>query len=174
MSRIDYDLTAIKGIAFDVDGVLSPSTITMDENGIPQRMVNIKDGYALQLAVKMGLNIAIITGAYTESIALRYRALGITDIYLKASEKLPVLEEWMDRRGLSAHEVAFVGDDIPDILAMQNVGLPVAPADAAADVKPVACFITKSNGGYGVARELLEEILKAKDVWMTDSGAFGW
>lgn len=174
MSRIDYDLTAIKGIAFDVDGVLSPSTIPMDENGIPQRMVNIKDGYALQLAVKMGLKIAIITGAHTESIALRYRALGITDVYLKAADKLPVLEEWMERRDLSMHEVAFVGDDIPDIPAMQSVGLPVAPADAATDVKPVACFITKSIGGHGVARELLEEILKAKDVWMTDAEAFGW
>lgn len=174
MSRIDYDLTAIKGVAFDVDGVLSPSTIPIDENGTPQRMVNIKDGYALQLAVKMGLKIAIITGAHTESIALRYRALGISDVYLKASDKLPVLEEWMERRGLSAHEVAFVGDDIPDILSMQNVGLPVAPADAAADVKPVACFITKATGGNGVARELLEEILKAKDVWMTDAEAFGW
>lgn len=174
MSRIDYDLTAIRGVVFDVDGVLSPSTIPMDENGEPQRMVNIKDGYALQLAIKMGLHIAIITGASTESIALRYRALGITDVYLKASEKLPVLEEWMIRRDLSAHEVAFVGDDIPDILAMQSVGLPVAPADAASDVKSVACFITKAQGGYGVARELLEEILKAKDVWMTDSKAFGW
>lgn len=72
------------------------------------------------------------------------------------------------------YEVAFVGDDIPDIMPMQSVGLPVAPTDAAADVKAIACFITKANGGYGVARELLEEILKAKDVWMTRDDAFGW
>ncbi len=174
MSRIDYDLSSIRGIAFDVDGVLSPSTIPMDQNGVPQRMVNIKDGYAMQLAVKMGLHLAIITGANTESIASRYHALGISDVYLKASDKLPILEEWMQRYGLSAHEVAFVGDDIPDILSMQSVGLPVAPADAADDVKSVACFITKANGGYGVARELLEEILKVKDVWMTHDDAFGW
>lgn len=122
----------------------------------------------------MGLKISIITGANSESIALRYRALGITDVYLKSVDKLSVLEEWMERRALSMHEVAFVGDDIPDIPAMQSVGLPVAPADAASDVKPIACFITKAAGGYGVARELLEEILKAKDVWMTDSEAFGW
>lgn len=174
MSRIDYDLRSIRGIAFDVDGVLSPSTIPMDHNGIPQRMVNIKDGYAMQLAVKMGLKIAIITGADTESIATRYRALGISDVYLKASDKLPILEDWMHRHYLKPHEVAFVGDDIPDILSMQSVGLPVAPADAAQDVKATACFITKANGGYGVARELLEEILKAKDVWMTHDDAFGW
>lgn len=174
MSRIDYDLTNIRGVAFDIDGVLSPSTVPINEKGEPQRMVNIKDGYALQLAVKMGLNIAIITGAATESIATRYRALGITDVYLKSSEKLPVLEEWMARRGLSSHEVAFVGDDIPDIPVMQSVGLPVAPADAAQDIKAISCFITKANGGYGVARELLEEILRAKDVWLTHDDAFGW
>lgn len=174
MSRIDYDLNSLRGIAFDVDGVLSPSTIPMNDEGIPMRMVNIKDGYALQLAVKMGLEIAIITGANTENIAHRYHALGITDIYLKASDKLPVLEAWMTRRGLQSHEVAYVGDDIPDILPMQSVGLPVCPADAAYDVKAISCFITKANGGYGVARELLEEVLKARGLWMTYDEAFGW
>lgn len=174
MSRIDYDLTAIAGVAFDVDGVLSPSTMPMDQNGVPQRMVNVKDGYALQLAVKMGINIAIITGADTEAIASRYRSLGIEDIYLKASEKQPVLEEWMHRRGLSVHQVAYVGDDIPDMMPMQSVGLPVAPADADIDIKAHACFITKACGGYGVARELLEEILKAKGLWLTTDDAFGW
>lgn len=174
MSRIDYDLNSISGIAFDVDGVLSPSTVPTDANGIPQRMCNVKDGYALQLAVKMGLNIAIITGADSESIASRYKSLGITDIYLRASDKLPMLEDWMRRRGLSAHQVAYVGDDIPDILPMQSVGLPVCPADASPDTKVVACLITKASGGYGVARELLEEILKAKGVWMTNDDAYGW
>ena len=174
MSRIDYDLTALRGIAFDVDGVLSPSTVPMGSDGVPRRMVNIKDGYAIQLAVKMGLNIAIITGADSEAVATRYRALGVQDIYLKASEKLPILEDWMRRRGLSAHEVAYVGDDIPDVRPMQAVGLPVAPADAAVDVKMIACFVTEADGGYGVARELLEEILKAKGLWMTHDRAFGW
>ena len=174
MSRIDYDLTALRGVAFDVDGVLSPSTIPMDANGVPQRMVNIKDGYALQLARKMGIEIAIITGANTEAIASRYNALGITDIYLKATDKQPILEEWMRRRGLTSHEVAYVGDDIPDMMPRQSVGLPVAPADAAPDIKAIACFITKANGGYGVARELLEEMLKARGLWLTSDDAFGW
>lgn len=174
MSRIDYDLTQIRGVAFDVDGVLSPSTIPMSADGIPQRMVNVKDGYALQLAKKMGIEIAVITGAHTEAIAHRYRSLGITDIHLSAAEKLPVLQDWMQRRGLSAHEVAYAGDDIPDIPPMQSVGLSVAPADAAPDIRAIARFMTKSNGGYGVARELLEEILKAKGLWMKSDAAFGW
>lgn len=167
MSSIDYDLSTLRGVAFDVDGVLSPSTVPMDSHGVPQRMTNLKDGYALQLAVKCGISIAIITGADSETIAQRFRGLGITDIYLKTKDKLPVLQDWMGRRGLETHEVAFVGDDIPDIESMQNVGLPVAPADADPDVKDVACFITRASGGYGVARELLAEILKAKGLWMT-------
>lgn len=174
MSRIDYDLSAIQGVVFDVDGVLSPSTIPMDNNGVPQRMVNIKDGYALQLAVKAGLKIAIITGADTPSIAKRYNALGIADVFLKASAKLPVLQEWMTANRLNAHQVAYVGDDIPDIPAMQASGLRVCPADAAPEVKMSSILITKALGGYGVARELLEEILKAQAKWMQDTEAFGW
>ncbi len=174
MSRIDYDLTAIRGIVFDVDGVLSPSTIPMDSNGVPQRMVNIKDGYALQLAAKTGLRIAIITGADSLSITHRYNALGITDIYLKAGEKLPVLQRWMDENGFIAHQVAYVGDDIPDLPPMLASGLRVAPADAAVEVKMVATLITKAQGGYGVARELIEEILKAQGKWRQHNEAFGW
>lgn len=174
MSRIDYDLTAIKGVVFDVDGVLSPSTIPMDNDGVPCRMVNIKDGYAMQLAVKAGIKIAIITGADTPSIAKRYNALGIKDIFLKSSEKLPILEQWMAENGFIPHQVAYVGDDIPDLPAMMASGLRVAPADAAPEVRMAATLITKSLGGYGVARELLEEILKAQAKWMQDTEAFGW
>lgn len=174
MSRIDYDLTAIQGIVFDVDGVLSPSTISIDNDGVPLRMVNIKDGYALQLAVKSGLKIAIITGADTPSITKRYNALGITSVYLKSSDKLPVLRHWMEENGLNAHQVAYVGDDIPDLPAMCEAGLRVAPADAAVEVRMAATLITKALGGYGVARELLEEILKAQAKWMQDTQAFGW
>ncbi len=174
MSRIDYDLTAIQGVVFDVDGVLSPSTIPMDNDGVPQRMVNIKDGYAMQLAVKVGLKIAIITGADTSSIVKRYNALGINDVYLKAGDKLPVLQRWMLERGLTAHQVAYVGDDIPDLPAMRASGLRVSPADAAPEVKMASILITKALGGYGVARELLEEILKAQAKWMQDTEAFGW
>lgn len=174
MSKIAYDLTKIRGIVFDVDGVLSPSTIPMNDHGVPQRMANLKDGYALQLAVKKGFKIAIITGADTESIRVRFNALGITDIYLKAAEKLPVLSEWLGRVGLKPEEVAYVGDDIPDIRPMESVGLAVAPADAAVDVKAVAGFISTRDGGHGVARELLEEVMRAQGLWMTSAEAFGW
>jgi len=174
MSKIAYDLTILRGIAFDVDGVLSPSTIPMGPDGAPARMVNIKDGYAMQLAVKCGINLAIITGADTPGIVTRYNALGITDIYLKSSHKVPILKQWMAERGLEASEVAFVGDDIPDLGAMSVAGLSVAPRDAAVEVRDVARYISPVDGGYGVARDLLEQVLKAQGLWMNDAKAFGW
>ena len=174
MSKIAYDLTKIKGIAFDVDGVLSPSTIPMSDDGVPMRMANIKDGYAMQLAVKQGIKIAIITGANTEAIRRRYNTLGINDVFLGAAHKLPVLHDWLIKEGLFAEEVAYVGDDIPDIRVMEYVGLAVAPADAAVDVKSIARFISTRNGGYGVARELIEEVMRARGLWLSSDAAFGW
>lgn len=174
MSRIAYDLAKIKAVAFDVDGVLSPSTVAMGNDGVPCRMVNIKDGYAIQLAVKLGLKISIITGADTQSIITRYGALGVSDVYLRSASKLPILQKWMDDNSLKTYEVAYVGDDIPDLTAMAAVGLPVAPRDAAPEVRDAACYISPVCGGYGVARDLLEQILKAKGQWLSDAHAFGW
>lgn len=174
MSRINYDLTKIRGVVFDVDGVLSPSTINLSPTGEPLRKVNIKDGYALQLAVKCGLQIAIITGADSQGILVRYRGLGIEDVYTKASKKVPLMVEWMNRNGLLPAEVAYVGDDIPDYEAMRLIGLKVAPRDAADDIKDIADYISPVDGGYGVARDLLEQILRAQGDWMQDEKAFGW
>lgn len=174
MSRINYDLKLIKGIAFDVDGVLSPVTIPLHPDGTPMRMVNIKDGYALQLAVKHGYHIAIITGADSEAVRLRFAGLGITDIFLKASQKMPCLETWMEKYNLSPEEVAYAGDDIPDYEVMKAVGLSVAPADAADDIKEIATYISPCRGGEGVGRDLLEQIMRVNGDWMSLSNAFGW
>ena len=174
MSATDYDLTKIRAFALDVDGVLSPSTIPLEDDGRPRRMVNIKDGYALQLAVRLGYKIAIITGGREESIRLRFEALGIGDIYLGASMKLPVLTAWMEREGLSPEEVVYMGDDIPDLRAMRHVGLPCCPNDAAAEVRMTAKYVSRFGGGYGCVRDIIEQTLKAHSQWMADDTAFGW
>ncbi|MCC8070320.1 MAG: HAD hydrolase family protein [Bacteroidales bacterium] len=174
MSSIPYPLDKIRAIAFDVDGVLSPSTIPMSATGQPLRMVNIKDGYALQLAVKCGLQLAIITGGTCEANEVRYSSLGVQSIFQGVAKKLPVLQLWMESMGLKAEEVAYVGDDIPDYEAMQAVGLSVAPADSAPEIKEIAVYISPVAGGYGVARDLLEQVLKAQGHWMTHAKAFGW
>lgn len=174
MSKIDYNLLDIKGVAFDVDGVLSPNVIPMSVDGTPLRMINLKDGYALKAAVRSGLLIAIISGADGEALRKRFSTLGINDIYLKVATKIDCLDEWMSKHGLHRAEVAFVGDDIPDYECMKHVGLPVAPADAAADIKEVARYISPCDGGYGVARDFLEEVLRARGQWVTHAKAFGW
>lgn len=174
MSKTDFNLAAIRAVVFDVDGVLSPSTVSMDDDGVPCRMVNIKDGYAMQHAVKQGLKLAIITGANTKSIVERYGALGVHDVFIGASAKLPVLKKWLADKGIDPAETAYCGDDIPDIQPMQHVGLAVAPADAAPEVKNIAKYITTASGGYGVARELIEQIMRAKGQWMHNADAFGW
>lgn len=173
MSRVNYDLTMLRGIAFDVDGVLSPTLVPMDSNGVPQRMANLKDGYAIKQAVKQGLHIAIISGADSEAVRRRFQVIGVKDIFLKAGRKADILARWMQEHGLKPEHTAFVGDDIPDAEAMQMVALPVAPADACADIKEMALYITKADGGHGVARELIEEVLKAKGLWASNALAFG-
>ena len=174
MSSINFDLSKIRAFAFDVDGVLSPSTIPMSEAGEPLRMVNVKDGYALQLAVKMGYYLAIISGARTEAVKVRFHGLGIADVFTGVSIKLPCLIKWMEKHGLKPEEVAFVGDDIPDLEAMRHVALPIAPADAAPEVKEVARYISPIAGGYGCGRDVIEQVMKAQGKWLDSRHAFGW
>lgn len=174
MSAINYDLKLIKGFAFDVDGVLSPSTIPLGEDGYPRRMVNIKDGYALQLAVRKNFKIAIITGGKGIAIEERFRSLGITDIFTGASMKLPVLKTWCEKENIRPEELMFMGDDIPDIQCLEFAGLSAAPSDAAAEARERAVYISHFDGGYGCARDVIEQVMKAQDKWMSDEKAFGW
>ncbi len=168
MSNFKEDLTRIKAFAFDVDGVLSQQFVPMFPNGEPMRTANIKDGYALQLAVKLGYHIAIITGGKTEAIANRYQALGIKDVFMGVSDKLPVFHSWIEQHGLSVDEVMYMGDDMPDLPVMRVVGLAVAPADAAEEVKSVSKYISHRNGGQGCVRDVVEQVLRVHNQWGTD------
>lgn len=174
MSSINYDLSKIKGFAFDVDGVLSPSVIPLHPNGEPMRCVSVKDGYALQLAIKHGYQVAVITGGNTEAVRKRFVGLGVQTVILGADMKLQFFEEWLKNTGLKPEEVVYAGDDIPDYEAMQHAGLSVAPADAALEIKEIATYISPLNGGQGVGREIIEQVMKAKGEWLADKNAFGW
>lgn len=174
MSRTDYDLTRIKAFAFDVDGVLSPSAMPLGVDGTPMRMVNVKDGYALQLAIKLGYKIAVITGAYSPSIVARLSGLGIKDIFTQVSFKLPCFKQWIEDNNLQPDQVVYVGDDIPDYQAMQYAGLAVAPADAATDIRTIAHYISPISGGQGVARDIIEQTLRAQSHWLNNDKTFGW
>ena len=171
---IDYDLKKIKAVLFDVDGVLSAETILLSSEGEPLRTVNIKDGYAIQLACKVGLRIGIITGGNTAAVRKRYDGLGVKDICMGAGVKITAYEELLQRYGLKDEEVMFVGDDIPDYEIMREVGCACCPKDACVEVKSVSRYISDRNGGYGVGRDIIEQVLKAQGKWMDNSDAFGW
>ncbi|MCC8153613.1 MAG: HAD-IIIA family hydrolase [Tannerellaceae bacterium] len=173
MSSINYDLKKIKAFMFDVDGVLSGDVIPLHPNGDPMRTVNIKDGYAIQLAVKKGYHVAIITGGYTESVQVRFERLGVEHIYMRSAIKIKDFEHFLEKTGLAEDEIMYAGDDIPDYEIMCRVGLPVAPADAVPEIKQVANYISSRKGGEGVARDVIEQTLKAQGVWMGQE-AFGW
>ena len=171
---INYDLTKIRAFIFDVDGVLSRQTITLHPGGDPLRTVNIKDGYAMQHAVKCGYLLAIISGAKTESLRKRYEGLGLKEIFLGAAVKIHTYRELLEKYHLTNEEVLFMGDDIPDYEVLQEAGLPCCPADAAAEIKSVCRYISPVNGGEGCARDVIEQVLKAQDKWMHNDDAFGW
>ncbi len=171
---INYDLTKIRTIVFDLDGVLSASTISLDADGTPLRTVNIKDGYAIQLAMKMGLRIAILSGCRIEAVRQRYEGLGMEDIYLGASVKIQVYDEYLAKYGYDDSEVMFVGDDIPDLEVMRRAGCAVCPKDACTEVKEVSCYISQYDGGYGCGRDVIEQTLRAQGKWLMDEKAFGW
>lgn len=171
---INYDLKKIKAIFFDVDGVLSSETIPMDSSGEPMRTLNIKDGYAIQFAVKCGLHIAIITGGKTEAIRKRYQGLGVKDIYLGASVKTREYNELMNKYNLRPEEVLYMGDDIPDYEVLTMVGLPCCPADAAPEIKNICKYISHKEGGKGCGRDVIEQVLRAQGKWMSHEEAFGW
>lgn len=171
---INYDLKKIKAIFFDVDGVLSCETIPMDSSGEPMRTLNIKDGYAIQFAVKCGLHIAIITGGKTEAIRKRYQGLGVKDIYLGAAVKTREYNELMNKYNLKPEEVLYMGDDIPDYEVLTMVGLPCCPSDAAPEIKSVCKYISHKEGGKGCGRDVIEQVLRAQGKWMSHEEAFGW
>ena len=159
---------------FDVDGVLSTSTIPMDNDGKPVRSLNIKDGYAVQLAVKKGLHIAIITGGKTEQIRRRYESLGVKHVYIGSSVKMKDFDDLLSKTGITEEEVLYMGDDIPDYEIMQRVGLPCCPADAAPEIKAISKYVSPIQGGYGCGRDVIEQVMKAQGLWMSGMEAFGW
>ena len=171
---INYDLKKIRAIFFDVDGVLSKETITMHTSGEPMRTVNIKDGYAMQHAVKQGLILAVITGANTQAVKVRYEGLGLKDVIQASSVKIKDYEALCRKYGLRDEEVIYMGDDIPDYEVMKRCGCPCCPADAAPEIKDISIYISHRNGGEGCGRDVIEQVLRTQGLWMHNAEAFGW
>jgi 3-deoxy-D-manno-octulosonate 8-phosphate phosphatase (KDO 8-P phosphatase) len=167
-------LQGIKAMIFDVDGVLSTSYLPLYTSGEQIRLINTKDGYALRLAVKKGIILAIITGGNSQALQKQYTRLGFTDIYMEVPEKVEKLKEFMLKHSLDAREILYMGDDIPDYHVMRIVGLPVCPSDAAKEIKAISRYVSKKKGGHGCVRDMVEQVLKAQGHWMSDKRAFSW
>lgn len=174
MKNFKENLKDIKAMVFDVDGVLSSDCVPLHPSGEPMRMVNIKDGYVMQLAVKKGFHIAIITGGKTEAVRKRFEGLGVPDIYMGSAYKMKDLEDFLSKHNLQKDEVLYMGDDIPDYQVMKVVGFPVCPADAVSEIKAVSCYVSPFDGGRGCGRDVMEQVMKAQGKWMEDEIAFGW
>ncbi|MCD4791184.1 MAG: HAD-IIIA family hydrolase [Bacteroidales bacterium] len=166
-------LKNINTFIFDYDGVLTDGTVILQPDGEALRTANVKDGYALQLAVKSGFNVAIISGGISKSMANRFEALRIKDFFLGVDNKLEVFRNYMKEKNLKPENVLFMGDDIPDFIAMKEAGLPCCPADAAPEIKAISKYISNYEGGKGCVRDVIEQTLKVQEKWMTDDG-FLW
>ena len=160
---------SIKTFVFDVDGVLTDGSVLLLNDGQMARTMNIKDGYALQLAIKKGYRVLVISGGTSDAVRVRLNKLGVTDVFLPVENKKEKLEAYIAQHRLQHEEILFMGDDIPDLVSMQIAGLPCCPADAATEIKKISAYISPFNGGKGCARDVLEKVLKLNGHWDEDS-----
>jgi 3-deoxy-D-manno-octulosonate 8-phosphate phosphatase (KDO 8-P phosphatase) len=168
MSNFKEDLMSVKAFAFDIDGVLSLDTIALHPSGEPMRTANIKDGFAIQKAVKLGYPVAIITGGNTQSVLKRYQMLGVQDVYMGSSHKMVDFNDWITKHDINVDNVLYMGDDLPDYPVMKIVGIPTCPSDAVEEIKSLCKYISHKNGGQGCARDVIEQVLRAHGKWGND------
>lgn len=165
-------LAQITTFIFDVDGVLTDGNVFLLKNEIV-RVLNSRDGYALQHARKQGYSIFVITGGSSEEVAKRLLDLGVTEVKLKSSNKIKVYEELQKKYGFSDTEVLYMGDDIPDYKVLQRVGLSTCPQNAAVEVKQICDYQSPYDGGKYCVRDVIEQTLRVQKKWF-NSDCFEW
>ncbi|MFC2098844.1 KdsC family phosphatase [Bacteroidota bacterium] len=173
MSNFKEELRKVKAFVFDVDGVLSNAKIYLHPGNEMMRSANIKDGYAIQYAVRKGYPICIITGGNSSTVEERFRNLGVTDIYLSSRNKMENLEDFLSRYDFGPENILYMGDDLPDYLVMKAVGFPTCPSDAVEEIKSISTYISDKTGGEGCVRDVIEQVLRLQGKWMDDN-AFSW
>ncbi len=166
-------LLKVNTFIFDFDGVMTDGTVILQHDDHPLRTANVKDGYVLQLAVKLGYNVAVISGGISRSMENRFDALNIKDAFTGVRNKLETYEKYLKDKNINPEQVVYMGDDIPDIPVMKRVGVPVCPADAVEEVKQVVVYISDKKGGEGCVRDIIEQVMKVHGKWMTEI-AFKW
>jgi 3-deoxy-D-manno-octulosonate 8-phosphate phosphatase (KDO 8-P phosphatase) len=168
MNVLEY-FKPVTTFVFDVDGVLTDGTLLVMPDGLMARRMNIKDGYALQLAVKKGYRVIVISGGISPHVQERLIKLGVNEVFMGIKDKLYCLKEYLSKNSLQQEEVMFMGDDIPDYEVMLNVGLPCCPIDAVSEIKSISKYISPFKGGEGCGRDVIEKVLKLRGTWSIDT-----
>lgn len=173
MSNYKALLTNVNTFIFDYDGVMTDGKLMLQHDGQPLRSANVKDGYALQLAVRLGYRVVIISGGISKSVENRFESLRVKDVFLGISNKNEVFEKYIKDNNLDPENIVYMGDDIPDFRVMRKVGVPVCPADAVEEIKDISIYISDKTGGHGCVRDIIEQVLKVQGKWLTEE-AFSW
>jgi len=173
MTNYKEKLKDVNTFVFDYDGVLTDGTMIITESGEALRTANVKDGYALQLAVKKGYRIVVISGGFSQSMLRRCENLNIKDVFLGVNKKIEVFDRYIASHGIELEHVLFMGDDIPDLEIMKKAGVPTCPADAVEEIKKAAIYISHQSGGHGCVRDVIEQVMKVQGKWLNDD-AYHW
>jgi 3-deoxy-D-manno-octulosonate 8-phosphate phosphatase (KDO 8-P phosphatase) len=168
MPEIKQLLQPIRAFVFDVDGVFTNGSVLLHPGGEFIRMMNIKDGYAVQHAIKMGYHIGIISGGYSKMVKKRFEYLGVKDIYMKIASKKASFQSFCEKYSLAPREILYMGDDIPDYEVMKKAGFPACPLDAAEEIKEISVYVSHQKGGEGCVRDVIEQVLRLHGKWMND------
>jgi 3-deoxy-D-manno-octulosonate 8-phosphate phosphatase (KDO 8-P phosphatase) len=167
----------LKGVTtfiFDYDGVMTDGKVYLLNKGDALRTGHVRDGYAMQYAVKMGYRVVIISGGKAEGVYKRFSVLTVKDVFMGVGDKLEIFRNYIGENDLKNEEILFMGDDIPDFLLMKEAGISACPADAAEEIKSVADYISPINGGEGCVRDIIEQTLKIQGKWFDEKQAFVW
>lgn len=165
MENFKQRLKNIKSFIFDVDGVLTNGSLLITAEGEFLRTMNIKDGYALQLAVKKGYKVAVISGGHSDGVPKRMNRLGITDVFMGVENKMKTFENFISKHNLNTSDIVYMGDDMPDITTMQQCGIAACPNDAVPDIKKICIYVSPANGGEGCVRDIIEQTMRLQGTW---------
>ena len=168
MGNFKEEIALTQAIILDVDGVFTDGGIVPLPDGDFLRTYNAKDGYAIAYAIKQGMKIFIITGGRGATLKKRFEYLGVSELHMNISDKVGVMRGIIERHGLDPARIIFMGDDVPDLECMREVGIPVCPADAASEILDVSVYVSEFAGGRGCVRDILEQVLRAQDKWAKD------
>ncbi|MBP7274530.1 MAG: HAD-IIIA family hydrolase [Saprospiraceae bacterium] len=164
-NNIFEKFTRVKAFVFDVDGVMTDSSLFVNEDGSLTKLMNVKDGFAIKKAIAEGYNICIITGGKSIGTAKRFHNLGVNHVFIAAEEKIPYFEDFLAETGLKKTEILYMGDDLPDYQIMKIVGVPTCPHDAVPEIIAISDYVSPFSGGKGCVRDVIEKVLKIQGKW---------